>query len=1037
MSPRLRDALLRLLPVLAALATGCEEAAATFHGGGPGAFGASCSVTEDCASLLCLEVSPGRGICTSPCRSALQCPAIPGWVCAAPREVADTICACRANSAVEICGDGLDNDCDGKADDCRMCNGIPAPENDPKNCGTCGNACNPAQTCISGDCKCPTATPLACTSICVDPDSDAQNCGSCGHACEPGQACSGGTCACPDSTRPDSCSTGCVSLASDPSNCGSCGTACATGLTCTDGKCVCSDSAHPDLCDGVTCVDLSSDVSNCGACGKACATGQICDAGQCKCPDLLPDLCGDTCVDFASDSAHCGSCTNACATGLTCRAGACGCSDTTLSLCGGLCVDTQTSAANCGACDAACLPGETCSSGICACASGLHCNGACAAAGDTQNCGTCGNACSPSQVCSGGTCACQNTAQTVCGTECADLSSSTNHCGTCTTSCGQNQVCQSGVCKDIVCTASTRTCVSGDVYFCGATGTTLTLADDCTVDEFCSESSGNAQCLPDLCKEGQPLCEGTVLRMCAPDGSRIETGGTDCAATGKACEAGSCRPIVCTPGEESCSGQTARHCNALGTALTTQLCTAAEYCYVSITSQCLPDVCAQGTFICDQNVATNCALDGSGFAGSRTDCSVGKDTCRDGYCWGFDDAPVVMGGAEYVGLPVGAMDPSGNVMLLWAEQAIYGDPAPVFPPKFSRLDAVSGTWSTPAAPTGIPDGAGPAAVVASSVGNFIALWNVGGHLSTSVYVSATSTWTTPLPLDTAPETASYGRLTIDANNVITAGWDQNYKIWVSRRNPSTGAWSAPLALPTVGTALPTEFPALGADSAGNTLVVWAARTAGVEYARFDAQTSAWGASQSAYGPVTGLFRYPNVNVRADGRAIASWYQYGSGMSYSTYNPAAKTWATAAPLASGSFFSPVGLASYKNSNVLAVNTTSAPGVQASWFDLTNGTVAGPTVLFPNTPGGTNEPNQAVAADGSAMVVAAGGGTLVTRWDPKAAQWELPISLQTSGGNGFAIWMDANGSAVIAWHQYAAAPGPGAFEHVAAIRYTKYR
>jgi hypothetical protein len=392
-------------------------------------------------------------------------------------------------------------------------------------------------------------------------------------------------------------------------------------------------------------------------------------------------------------------------------------------------------------------------------------------------------------------------------------------------------------------------------------------------------------------------------------------------------------------------------------------------------------------------------------------------------------------GVEFVGPPVGAMDPAGNVMLLWYEQAVVGDPRPVYPPKFSRYDAAAGTWSVAAAPPGIPDSAGPAAVVANSAGNFIAVWSFGGHLSTSVFVKASGIWTAPQPLDTAPETAGNTRLAIDDNNVVTAAWNQSSKIWVSRRSPSTGAWSAPLALPTVTAHFPSEFPGLGADSAGNALVVWA-RTFGFDYARFDGQTGTWGPSQTIYNPGTGLFRYATMNVRPDGRAIASWSVIGSGTSYSTYNPTTKTWGSPAVVVAGSGGRAYGLASYKNSNILGVNTTSSPGAQAAWFDFAIGTWSSPTTLFTGVIGGVHSPSQAVAGDGSAMVVAnAGSSVRATRYDPKAAVWEPSASVGLAyARDAIGIWMDATGGAVIAWVQDGATTS---IEHMAVTRYTKYR
>ena len=67
------------------------------------------------------------------------------------------------NSGVEIC-DGLDNDCNGVIDDVQQSKLV----SDPKNCGTCGKACNFTAThqfgaCVGGfDGGVPTCVPSGC-----------------------------------------------------------------------------------------------------------------------------------------------------------------------------------------------------------------------------------------------------------------------------------------------------------------------------------------------------------------------------------------------------------------------------------------------------------------------------------------------------------------------------------------------------------------------------------------------------------------------------------------------------------------------------------------------------------------------------------------------------------------------------------------------------------------------------------------------------------------------------------------------------------
>ena len=59
----------------------------------------------------------------------------------------------------------------------------------------CGATCAPADR----DCGCPAAGQRRCNGRCVDRLRDPQNCGACGNACRPSQTCSRGKC-CPKGT---------------------------------------------------------------------------------------------------------------------------------------------------------------------------------------------------------------------------------------------------------------------------------------------------------------------------------------------------------------------------------------------------------------------------------------------------------------------------------------------------------------------------------------------------------------------------------------------------------------------------------------------------------------------------------------------------------------------------------------------------------------------------------------------------------------------------------------------------------------------
>jgi hypothetical protein len=206
-------------------------------------------------------------------------------------------------------------DCSGGAAD-----GCETSLSTNQDCGSCGNACGPTESCQQGSCtdQC-TGGLTNCGGSCVDISSDLQNCGGCGTVCAvangtPGRqngtcviaACNPGFADCAGG-YPDGCET---SL-STTQNCGSCGNTCAVGETCVGGQCssTCADAdsdGHADLaCGGDDCDDTNASIHP-GA-EDICGDGidQDCAGGDqpCDCQDSDGDghadqACGgDDCDD--------------------------------------------------------------------------------------------------------------------------------------------------------------------------------------------------------------------------------------------------------------------------------------------------------------------------------------------------------------------------------------------------------------------------------------------------------------------------------------------------------------------------------------------------------------------------------------------------------------------------------------------------------------------------------------------------------------------------------------------------------------------
>jgi hypothetical protein len=340
---------------------------------------------------------------------SMECPAVNGTA------------SCSKGKCVISCDDNF-GDCDNDPS-----NGCETSLSDVNNCGECGKTCDnvDGKQAFCRDGKCGATACADGLGDCngdgkceFDINNDPDNCGRCGNVCSvvhgtPGckdgqcvvASCDGGFDNCNDSATDGGYSDGCeANLNESADNCGACGHRCNVDNgsgTCDQGSCAvvscdpgfknCDENAPDHGANNGCETDTTSDAGNCGGCGNACmATNAVsaCVKSECtiaSCTGHFDDCTpADGCeTDTSSSIQHCGSCTGTCskagATSASCTDGAC---------------DPPV-------CDASHLDCD-----------GNHANGCETDLTLPANCGECGNACpasAPSCLSIGGTYRCQST----------------------------------------------------------------------------------------------------------------------------------------------------------------------------------------------------------------------------------------------------------------------------------------------------------------------------------------------------------------------------------------------------------------------------------------------------------------------------------------------------------------------------------------------------------------------------------------------------------------------------------------------------
>ncbi len=645
-------------------------------------------------------------------------------------------------------------------------------KSDPKHCGNCETDCTKIETstgvCKQGQCE---SNVISCKdetdgdgnvtlhrklcviggkSVCTDIDNDPNNCGECGEQCDPGETCSLGEC-----TTTASCvlpSFVCQVTIDDesghpvekevcvnPQSLNTCGIstceefnslkdnnslfACKDGFSCTLVNNQYACSCPSNIVHDGKCIDPSSNLS-CGAGqndiqeeGMVCPSGTNCVAYQdddlttkyhCSCASEWQLSCyhesdaGVDCInpardDYLCSAKDCGDTSHQCASDRQCSDGLCVCKEQYVT-CDGHCIDPLTDNTYCGAkgncldddnidnsAGTKCKENEVCNNGRCECnVDSISCNGECLTMGTDKVCnitvdesGCKITDCTKvNRVCKLNIgegkyfCDCPNNTVN-CGDECIEPNTNSFHCGAkglcnnaskdsshykgedCTVNTNGKTVCVNGEC--------TSKCARGQA---NCNGTCVNM-NDYKINEYCND------CNLDYCYTGEKDENGNIINFDYKKCLVVDENGKELNKLysenycGKTCETA----VVCKSGM-ICNSVAMCACDMWDQLLCTQYKTddpnAETKCVSKAeTHQTACGVCEEGWIDCDGDLWNGCETDlktTTNHCGScDNDChkviqNATGVACVDGQCtyayckenWG--DCDNIQNGCEQSGL---------------------------------------------------------------------------------------------------------------------------------------------------------------------------------------------------------------------------------------------------------------------------------------------------------------------------------------------------------------------------------------------------
>ena len=227
-----------------------------------------------------------------------------------------------------------------------------------------------------------------------------------------------------------------------------------------------------------------------------------------------------------------------------------------------------------------------------------------------------------------------------------------------------------------------------------------------------------------------------------------------------------------------------------------------------------------------------------------------------------------------------AIDERGNVMAAWVQQP----PGKSFNDAQTALyDVTTGSWSTAVSIDAQDLGhANHPSVSADDEGNFFVAWHQSGedvlHVWVNRYDSQSRTWGTAQKLDSATgsQGARWPKLGADEHGNCLATWEQDSIITSALYEAANEKWTM---IGPVDSNTGAVDSRLAVDRGGNGIAFWRGQSSRVYASHFDAQTRTWSAREAVdpvYAERTGN---PNIDMDAEGRAIATWHAIGDSGSW--------------------------------------------------------------------------------------------------------------------------------------------------------------